>query len=60
MPTGAIVNKEKILIIAIAFLAGVGTLLAAIIIFEIDLVKWANCSAPFASPTDKQSAICRR
>ena len=53
-------NKEKIAIATIAFLAGAGTLLAAIIIFDLDFVKWANCSAPFADPIDKESAICRR
>jgi len=44
----------------IAFLAGASTLFAAIVIFDIDLVKWANCSAPFADPIARESAICRR
>lgn len=44
----------------IAFLAGAGTIFAVIVIFDIDLVKWANCSAPFADRWDRQSAICRR
>ncbi|CCH91327.1 Similarity [Microcystis aeruginosa PCC 9432] len=44
----------------ITFAAGASTIFAAIVIFDIDFVKWANCSAPFADRWDRQSAICRR
>lgn len=52
-------NKHKITIAVLAYLAGFLTLLTSIIIFEIDLVKWANCSAPFAASIDKESRMCR-
>jgi len=55
-----ILDKYKILIAGVSFLAGIVTLFIILIIFEIDLVKWANCSAPFAAPEDKTSEICRR
>ncbi len=53
-------KKNQMIMAVIAFAAGAGTILAAIVIFDIDFVKWANCSAPFADPIDRQSAICRR
>jgi len=54
------VIKEKSLIAVIAFIAGIGTVFFVILIFDIDLIKWANCSAPFASEVDKESDLCRR
>jgi hypothetical protein len=54
------VKKNQMTMAVIAFLAGAGTIFAVIVIFEIDLVKWANCSAPFADPIDRESALCRR
>jgi hypothetical protein len=57
---GGILDKNKITIAAVAFLAGAAALFATIVIFEIDLVKWANCNAPFSPPDDKKSEICRR
>jgi hypothetical protein len=53
-------TREKSLIALIAFLAGIGTFLGAVVIFDIDLVKWVNCSAPFAPPDEKRSQICDR
>ncbi|GFE71407.1 hypothetical protein [Chroococcus sp. FPU101] len=52
--------KHTITIAAVALMAGVATLYAIIMIFEIDLVKWVNCSAPFSSSEDKKSEICRK
>jgi hypothetical protein len=54
------VKKNQMIMAVIAFAAGAGTIFAAIVIFDIDFVKWANCSAPFADPIDRQSAVCRR
>lgn len=48
------------MIAAIAFMAGVATLYAIIMILEIDLVKWVNCNAPFSTPEDKKSEICHK
>jgi hypothetical protein len=53
-------DKDKMTIAAVGFLAGVAALFAAILIFELDVIKWANCNAPFAAPEDKTSEICRR
>jgi hypothetical protein len=47
-------------IAAIVFLAGIAALFAAILVFDLDVIKWANCNAPFAVPEDKASEICRR
>lgn len=52
--------KHKITIAAVAFMAGFATLYAIIMIFEIDLVKWVNCSGLFSTPEDKKSEICRK
>lgn len=53
-------NKEKNLIAIIAFLAGIAAFSAVVVIFEVDLVKWANCSAPFAPSVERRSEICDR
>jgi hypothetical protein len=55
---GADLDK-KTLGIGIAIAAGIAALVGLMTLGAIDVMRWANCNAPFASPQEKASDVCR-